>query len=544
MNFMLYLCPKNIKRRSMNRLGIILTMLMAICHIDIVFAQNANLTTKLYSRDNNLIHSFGAKDIKAIRHSVDAEGNNIASVDLRYGATLSFNGNSLGSIQHEQVDLTGYNPGDIYKIELHQTYPPVLFLNTFFDPEANEGALYKMGSLAYGVFQISHPTAVIEVYNISYVSTDIDGSKILLTERVCYPHDPIRTPDICINKVYLYNHFTQTWEGDAPTAGGTFHVNCGIVFRDYMVIMPDGLGFGSTRNRAQVFLDADNVARWHLDGLRAGLQLAKEVEAPLAEGYGIINAGASQGGAAAMAVQRYYDTMLTDEERAQMPITETRVFAGPYNPSETVDKHAKDDVLAFPQLEPLLIQGCMLSHPDDFTDEAGKPYDIKDYLSELCLNYRCPQYENMTFLESLESKKLDGTASATLCYIMCDMVPTFRKIIAPDLFTPSGELDYSCRKMQVLSKVLERSNLVGGWTPRNKVTLCHCADDNIVPVASSDAIYDYWTKQGCNKISYDRIESSGYDHITSSWIWISSELTGLSMNAVIAIMEAMNNTEQ
>ena len=156
-----------------------------------------------------------------------------------------------------------------------------------------------------------------------YPSKDPQGNTVTISGVVQIPKNIYDGTDPC-DGVLLYNHFTHSTRKETPSEAGETIAN-GLLASplkpNYILVMSDYVGFGSSADRPQAYLCGDVNARNSLDGLVAARQLMSDHHIP--QGKYLFNLGYSQGGAESMFVSK-----LRDMEYKQKGITFNKTFAG------------------------------------------------------------------------------------------------------------------------------------------------------------------------------------------------------------------------
>lgn len=164
----------------------------------------------------------------------------------------------------------------------------------------------------------------IHLIHYEYPSKDIEGKAVTISGSVWVPKNIYDGTDPC-DGVILYNHFTHTKAIEQPSIYGEEVCN-GLLASplkpNYILVISDYIGFGSTVDRPQAYLCGDTNARNSLDGLVAARQLMKEHEIP--QGKYLFNMGYSQGGTEAMFVAK-----LRDMEYQHISFDKTFAGGGP-----------------------------------------------------------------------------------------------------------------------------------------------------------------------------------------------------------------------
>ena len=156
-----------------------------------------------------------------------------------------------------------------------------------------------------------------------YPSKDFEGEKITISGVIDVPSNVYDGSAPC-DGVILYNHYAESTTTGAPSIQGE-EVPNGILGSplkpNYILVISDYIGFGSSADRPQAFLCGNVNARNSLDGLLAARQLFEDRQIP--QGKYLFNVGFSQGGTETMQVAK-----LRDMEYKDLGVTFDKTFAG------------------------------------------------------------------------------------------------------------------------------------------------------------------------------------------------------------------------
>ena len=175
---------------------------------------------------------------------------------------------------------------------------------------------FKAGGITLGSRQVRYI-----VYE--YQSKDPKGNDATVSGVILAPSD-IVNGTVPSDGILLYNHYTISALDEAPSSeidklSGA--IMCSPLKPNYVLVMSDYIGFGSSKDKPQAYLCGDTNARNSLDGLLAAKALMKKKGIP--EGRYLFNMGYSQGGTESM-----YVAMLRDTEYKDKGVTFDKTFSG------------------------------------------------------------------------------------------------------------------------------------------------------------------------------------------------------------------------
>lgn len=354
-------------------------------------------------------------------------------------------------------------------------------------------------------------------FSFNYPSINSEGEPLLLSSLACMPDDDCDYT----NNVIIGCHITITSNSQCPTShndrGGLasdvglmmMHAGSGSIHASEsnqayynLVILPDYEGYGITRSHAHPYIYEELTARQVVDAVRYGIALYKtssvtsSIRHPFRSDWRSICLGYSQGGAVALATQRFIEQNgLTDE----LHLSGSVCGDGPYDPTATLYFYAQQcsngDPLSMPVVMPLILKGMCDFNP------YMKNHDVSDYLSQHFLNSGILNWlaakEKTT--DEIEDAWLDYYASTQ--YVSGgDLNLHLNDVLTPAAYTYIANLYNSNSSyaniplpthrgvMEDLHFALESNNLTKGWAPQHAILLYHSYDDNVVPESNRQSV--------------------------------------------------------
>jgi len=354
-------------------------------------------------------------------------------------------------------------------------------------------------------------------FNYNYPSINADGEPILLSANAAMPDEDCKV----INNVIIGCHITIASNKECPSQySGEGSILSDVNFlQNYagsgmgigtsedkqscfnLVILPDYEGYGLTRGNAHPYLYQELTSRQVVDAARYGISLYKnspevnEIRHPFRDGWRTIAMGFSQGGAVALATQRFIEQNgLTDEFQLAGSICGD----GPYDLMSTLMYYMGRDIegydMTMPVVLPLILKGMCDSSP------YMKNHQVSDYLSDRFLATGI-----LDWLTQKEKTTDDITDAWKALYKQgqyTDILTSDGRAKLRDLLKPEGyqyfkEL-YEKHKdsyasasgiplpsnrglMEDLHYALESNNMAMGWQPQHAIILYHSFDDTVVP---------------------------------------------------------------
>ena len=294
--------------------------------------------------------------------------------------------------------------------------------------------------------------ADVRVDAIKYYTNDPDGKRIIVSGIVAYPVSEN------IRGVILAGHGTIGASREAPSEKMNDWMSL-LALAGYMVISPDYIGYGASKHLPHPYLHAGLTAATSIDMYFAVGEYMALRGKPLPNGD-ISVLGYSQGGSAALAIQKLAEEEYTKEIR----ILRVTAGGGPYDLSFFFEQMKGGNFMPSPFI-PMTILGL-------------------DYGDKLRLDMA------QFFIEPLLTEYKAWILSKDFT------VGEIKERIGTDFLAPSLYTQEHSPGVQKLYASLAANSLVD-WTPRAPITLIHGRTDDVVPVSCSEKAFDSFSKRGC-----------------------------------------------
>ena len=300
-----------------------------------------------------------------------------------------------------------------------------------------------------------------------YPSSDPKGNAVTVSGIIQIPKNIYDGTAPC-DGVLLYNHHTFGTRKETASVAGETGAN-GLLASplkpNYILVMSDCVGFGSSDDRPQAYLCGDVNARNSLDGLLAARQLMSDQSIP--QGKYLFNLGYSQGGTDAM-----YISKLCDTEYKQKGITFNKTFAGsaPFD----MEKMYSD-----------LIR----------LQNTNYPAGIAMAIVALNENYQLGLDYNKVFQEPLASHVQEWILDMN--YTTAEINELIDTDDMEDILQPEY-LDLESETTQVITRKMKELSLMNGWEPDTlqNYFLMHGRHDNVVPIQAGRCIIPWMMEKG------------------------------------------------
>lgn len=197
---------------------------------------------------------------------------------------------------------------------------------------------------------------------IFYPSVDQNGDELVLSGRLCIPE--MEKP----KGIILLPHFTISANEEAPS--NKLPVEAKYFKNQYVLVMPDYIGFGVTCDRVHPYLHGELTARNCVDMLLSAQPIldSLSLDIPLDSIYVV---GFSQGGVVAL-----WTLKLLEEEYAdRIHVKKCFVGSAPSDVATTYDDPIAQNVTGVPAVIPMLVMGTSEAYnlhlqPEDFFSPA------------------------------------------------------------------------------------------------------------------------------------------------------------------------------
>ena len=338
-----------------------------------------------------------------------------------------------------------------------------------------------------------------EYYRYTYPSINAKGEPITLTALAAMPTNY----SVPINNIILGCHITITDNKSTPSeyiTSGDWQSDVGMLVMhaksksashlayNCLVILPDYQGYGLTRDQAHPYLAQEITARQSVDALRYGIELyktSKKNRAKIRDNWKTICIGYSQGGAVAMACQRFIETNFLDQD---LHLGGSVCGDGPYDPIATLRTYLSEDKVYMPVALPLIIKG-MLDYNPYMRKYALKDFFTQQFLDTGILDWIEKKEKNTTDIQKELKKLYSFQKDSKGEYIKVS------EIFQPDAFALmtkkiKGETTEKNPKCDDLYTALTVNNLTEGWKPQYPVYLFHSKVDEVVPISNAESAYE------------------------------------------------------
>ena len=347
----------------------------------------------------------------------------------------------------------------------------LVMLSCVLMAEAQE-ATYKIivekdSTIKYKVKGVTIGSRDVRYIVYEYQSKDPKGNDATISGVILAPLG-IVNGTVPSDGILLYNHYTISALDEAPSSeidrlSGAFM--CNPLKPNYVLVMSDYIGFGSSKDKPQAYLCGDTNARNSLDGLLAAKALMKDKGIP--EGRYLFNMGYSQGGTESM-----FAAKLSDTEYKDKGITFDKTFSGggPLDIEKAYTEYVRIDYCDY--------VGAIAQLVIAYNEWYGLGLDYHDTFQEPLASHVQEWFLDKKLHMSQITKNI-GSDSVS-------------HMLTPTYFNVESEA------AKALRKKLREESLMDTWTPdtTQKYFLFHSRHDRYVPVQTGRVIIPWMKEKG------------------------------------------------
>jgi len=314
----------------------------------------------------------------------------------------------------------------------------------------------------------------------NYWSVDAFGEPVKLSGCVAWSTATIgsQTVDQSQERVVLVPHYTILSDSQAPSKLESLEM--AALVNDCLVILPDYMGYGVSKDMVHPYLNHDLCAQNCVDALDAGYKTFTEMStADLEDDWKLYVTGCSQGGANSLAIQKWMEMNPDFAQRWRYQYS--YCGSGPYSPSVTMKCYMENEYQSYPCTIPMVLKSMIYSYPDIMGQFSEEEFYSDKYLAK-----------KAEFDEILAEKEADSEEVNNLFfkYFPCNKSDQVKMsdILNPKLYNPDSDLS------KALFACLEKNDLTKGWTPAHTIRLYHSKGDEVVPYENATAVVEAFGK--------------------------------------------------
>lgn len=328
--------------------------------------------------------------------------------------------------------------------------------------------LVLMPWMAFGARQEKYVEHVLQ-----YRSVDQHGDSLTLSGKVTVPTGESKG-------VILVAHYTIASNDEVPSNSDKGEQE---FFRDdYVLVMPDYLGYGASRDRVHPYLHGELTARNCVDMLLAAGNQRSEIRDQISEiSIDTISIlGYSQGGATALWILK----LLEEEYADRIHVKACYAGSGPYDVAATYDVAIAENKVGMPMVIPMLVMGTS----EAYDLNLQRDIFLTPYMDSLYDDYVTSKSHKFT---ELYFKMLNHKVSHWLSEKGMDIShPETRKLY-------EGLL----RSSLVHMTTDPNERICPDWRPKAPVYVLHSYKDGIVTFRCAQSLRECWGE--LKNVTYD-----------------------------------------
>ncbi len=320
-------------------------------------------------------------------------------------------------------------------------------------------------------------TAGYRYVDFNYESIDEQGKLVTLSARVCWGLD-LAGQEISPKYMALCPHSTIGSDSEAPTKDGL--LENALLQGDRLLIMPDYLGYGASKDRVHPYINHDLCTRNSIDALKAGYKVFADMgKVTMDPDWRLYVIGCSQGGANALAIHKWLDTHLDFAQRWRFEYS--YCACGPHSPVITFQEYFKQEKLDYPVVLPLTLKAMFAAYPEILGQWKEEDFYSKTYL----------KHKNVIDY-MISSKEYTGNAINNEIFKIFPHkgetgIKDGKQVWLTDILNPEV-MNSNSAMSKALFECLDKNDLTKGWHPVHPIHLYHGKSDTIVSFANSEAV--------------------------------------------------------
>ena len=318
--------------------------------------------------------------------------------------------------------------------------------------------------MTFVICHLSFAMAQVREHVLLYKSVDQHGDSLVLSGKVFVPEEP--------KGIILLPHFTIASNDEVPSTSTPIEAK--ELMDDYVLVMPDYIGYGATRDRVHPYLRGDLTARNCVDMLFASVSVLDSMGVRLPKDT-ISIVGFSQGAATALWTLR----LLEEEYSDKVYVRQCLAGSGPYDVAATYDEAVRQNKVGMPLVIPMLVMG---------TSEA---YDLGLKRELFLTEYMNARYDDYVTSKEhsfvvLYFKMLNHRVDKWLTPYGADKTqPETRRLY-------EGLLLSSLVHYPLDSCELGQEVICPEWRPKSEVYIFHSYNDRIVTFRCAEHLRRCW----------------------------------------------------
>ena len=310
---------------------------------------------------------------------------------------------------------------------------------------------------------------------VNYPSVDQFGSRLTLSGKMTIPADKMP------KGMMLIPHGTYTADYEVPSNKPMYEEK--LFGEDYVLVMPDYMGYGITRDSVHPYLCGELTAQHCVDMLLAVKNILDSMHVTL-ESDSITIVGYSQGGAVALWTLKMLEEHYTD----RLPVKACYAGSGPYDVASEFDVCVRKNRTMMPITVPMLVLGTNVGYnlqlnPKDYftraTERVVQQVIVTKNVGCVDVWFRTPDHRLSHWLTKKGRDKSQpatervyrGLLRSSLVHYPIDKHPISQDVICPE------------------------------WRPKAKTYIFYSTNDDVVDFQNAEHLKRCWGEP--ENVTYD-----------------------------------------
>ena len=307
----------------------------------------------------------------------------------------------------------------------------------------------------------------------NYWSTDELGRDIKLSARAYW--GLVDDRDLNPANILLCPHYTITRNAECPTQTNTFEAM--FLCSNNLLILPDYIGFGTSADRVQPYVNHNIGAQNCIDALKAGYKVFRaKTKANVPGDFKLCVVGASQGAGNALAVHKWLDTHPDFADTWHFAYS--FCCAGPYSPAVTFKEYFEHEMITNPCVIPLTLKAMIAAYPDILGRWTEDDFYSDDYVQNV----------KTTIDQMIASKEYSTFAINNVFFAHYSPESQSANGVQLSHILSANALNRDSELYKAMFQCLADNDLTHGWSPVRPIYLTHDRTDDVVPFANAEAV--------------------------------------------------------
>ena len=353
--------------------------------------------------------------------------------------------------------------------------PDLQYLSSFEQRSTTTKDQLELIFIASGYSEMTTYLEYDVVLNYVEYETDYLGETIVASGLLAYPITEEQLP------IMSFQHGTMTSHDEAPTVNTTYSLLSNIASAGYILIIPDFIGFGASKDKLHPYYHEESTAGSVVDMIHAAKEFAETTDGVNFNGE-VFLSGYSEGGYATMAAHK----LMEEQAQAGLTLIASAPAAGGYDIKGVQEFFFTQETYENPYYLGFVAMSYLSVYPD-WTLSIGDIFN-EPYASKIPTLY-------------------DGSKSGS--EINAELTTTVVELLTDGFY---NELDTDAKYDDIVMAF--EQNSLDEWIPQVRMLLYHGDQDDLVPYQNSVDTYDRMISNGASQDIVTFTTLTGEDHGT------------------------------